>query len=105
MRGGVVLSPDIPMHELYIAYHQDVYHLVCLLTSDPFAAEDITQDTFLKAIRKRDHFQGRSSYKTWLLSIARNTAYDYLRRKKYKTLLLKSENASKEHDNNTQSSP
>lgn len=46
-------------------------------------AEDITQDVFIKVwknIRKFD--SSKSSFKTWLFTIARNTAFDFLRKKK-----------------------
>ena len=45
-------------------------------------AEDIAQDTFIKAYEKIDQFRGKSSFKTWLFSIAVNLAKDNLRAKK-----------------------
>ena len=42
-------------------------------------AEDLTQDTFLKMTEKIDQFQGKSSFKTWVFSIATNLAKDSLR--------------------------
>ena len=43
-------------------------------------AEDLTEDTFVKLIAKRPRFSGRSTFKTWLYSIGRNVALDYLRK-------------------------
>jgi RNA polymerase sigma-70 factor (ECF subfamily) len=39
--------------------------------------EDVTQEAFLKAFRKLDRFDGRSSFYTWLYRIAANTAMDW----------------------------
>ncbi len=52
------------------------------LTCDKELINDIAQDTFLKAIEKKDTFNGNSSLKTWLFSIATRTTYDYLRKRK-----------------------
>ncbi len=47
-----------------------------------FVAEELMEETFFKLITKKPNFSGKSSFKTWLFSIARNTAIDYLRRNK-----------------------
>jgi RNA polymerase sigma-70 factor (ECF subfamily) len=44
------------------------------------AADDLTQDTFLRAIPSLRRFEGRSSARVWLLSIARRTCADAVRR-------------------------
>ncbi|SDT69228.1 sigma-70 family RNA polymerase sigma factor [Actinoplanes derwentensis] len=46
---------------------------------DPGVADDLTQETFLRAFRALDTFAGRSSVRTWLLGIARRTCADHLR--------------------------
>jgi RNA polymerase sigma-70 factor (ECF subfamily) len=46
---------------------------------DPGAADDLTQETFLRAFRSLRSFEGRSSVRTWLLGIARRTCADHLR--------------------------
>jgi RNA polymerase sigma-70 factor (ECF subfamily) len=46
---------------------------------DVALAEDAMQETFIKAYKSMDTFQGRSSEKTWLMSIAINTCKDYQR--------------------------
>ncbi|WP_328465995.1 sigma-70 family RNA polymerase sigma factor [Actinoplanes sp. NBC_00393] len=46
---------------------------------DPGTADDLTQETFLRAFRALDSFEGRSSVRTWLLGIARRTCADHLR--------------------------
>lgn len=46
---------------------------------DPGTADDLTQETFLRAFRALDTFEGRSSVRTWLLGIARRACADHLR--------------------------
>ena len=43
-------------------------------------AEDLTEDTFVKLIARRPRFSGKSTFKTWLYSIGRNVALDFLRK-------------------------
>ncbi len=45
-------------------------------------AEELTEETFVKLVLKRPRFSGDSAFKTWLYTIARHVAIDYLRRKK-----------------------
>jgi RNA polymerase sigma-70 factor (TIGR02960 family) len=47
-------------------------------------AEELVQDTFLRAWRTRDRFEGRSSVRTWLYRIATNACIDFLRRSRRK---------------------
>ncbi|MFD9224678.1 sigma-70 family RNA polymerase sigma factor [Streptomyces sp. NPDC060064] len=61
------------------ALHRDVWRYVAYLSADPQAADDLTQDTFLRALGSLHRFEGRSSARTWLLSIARRTVVDSLR--------------------------
>ncbi|GAA2083517.1 sigma-70 family RNA polymerase sigma factor [Streptomyces albiaxialis] len=62
------------------AFHRDVWRFVAHLSADPQAADDLAQDTFLRAFRSLPRFEGRSSARTWLLSIARRTVIDSIRR-------------------------
>jgi RNA polymerase sigma-70 factor (ECF subfamily) len=43
-------------------------------------AEELTEDVFFKLVTKKPRFNEKASFKTWLYSIGRNTAVDYLRR-------------------------
>jgi len=52
------------------------------ITASVRDAEDITQDTYLKAVDKISTFRGESSLKTWLFTIASNLAKDNLRAQK-----------------------
>ncbi|MFG2710997.1 sigma-70 family RNA polymerase sigma factor [Streptomyces goshikiensis] len=63
------------------ALHRDVWRYVAYLSADPQSADDLTQETFLRALGSLHRFEGRSSARTWLLSIARRTVIDSLRHK------------------------
>ena len=54
-------------------YREKVFRLACSLLSDPAAAEDATQDTFLKIWKALPDFRGDAQISTWIYAIARNT--------------------------------
>ena len=60
------------------ATQQDVWRFVAYLC-DAGSADDLTQETFLRAIGAVERFSGRSSARTWLLSIARRVVADHIR--------------------------
>ncbi len=61
------------------ATERDVWRTVAFL-ADPGSADDLTQETYLRAIGALPRFAGRSSARTWLLSIARRVVVDQVRR-------------------------
>jgi RNA polymerase sigma-70 factor (ECF subfamily) len=61
------------------ALHRDVRRYVAHLCGDPQAADDLAQDTFLRALSSLHRFEGRSSARAWLLSIARRAVIDSYR--------------------------
>jgi RNA polymerase sigma-70 factor (ECF subfamily) len=65
----------------------DVWRL-CAHLADRQVAEDLTQETFLRALPALARFEGRSSLRTWLLSIARRVCADHLRARKRRGLVL-----------------
>ncbi|MEU2441416.1 sigma-70 family RNA polymerase sigma factor [Streptomyces rubradiris] len=74
-RGG---DPDAV--DLFVrALHRDVHRYVTFLGADPHTADDLTQDTFLRALGSLHRFEGRSSARTWLLAIARRALIDSIR--------------------------
>ncbi|MGW4102543.1 sigma-70 family RNA polymerase sigma factor [Streptomyces sp. NPDC004976] len=62
------------------ALQRDVLRYVAYLADDAEAADDLAQDTFLRALTALHRFEGRSSARVWLLSIARRAVADSLRR-------------------------
>ena len=63
-------------------YLKPIYNFLYRLVNDLPTAQDLTQETFLKVWRNLRRFDRKKSFKTWLFTIARNTAFDYLRKKK-----------------------
>jgi len=59
-----------------------IYALALKMTANSQDAEDIVQETFLKAVDKIDQFRGESSFGTWLYAIALNQARAHLARAK-----------------------
>lgn len=63
-------------------YSAQIYRLALKMLNNPQDAEDILQETFIKAFRHIKGFNGRSSISTWLYRIATNEALMHLRRKR-----------------------
>lgn len=63
---------------LVIKYQHKIVHLVNRYVKDPSEAQDVAQDTFIKAYRALGDFRGDSAFYTWLYRIAINTAKNYL---------------------------
>jgi RNA polymerase sigma-70 factor (ECF subfamily) len=68
--------------ELVNRYARKVFRLARHITQNDQDAEDVLQDTFLKAYSRLDQFQGNSKFYTWLMRIGVNEALMRLRRRK-----------------------
>lgn len=64
------------------AYYPNIYRLAMKMLGNQQDAEDVLQETFLKAYRNLDRFDGRSKVSTWLFRIATNEALMILRRQR-----------------------
>lgn len=64
------------------AYSGVIYRLALKMVNNPQDAEDVLQETFLKAFRALPNFDGRSSLSTWLYRIGSNEALMLLRKRK-----------------------
>lgn len=81
-----------------ISQYQNLVFSICLkLTGDYFAAEDLTQETFLAAYRHLEEFDGQAE-KAWLCRIASNKCIDY-RREAARRIVPVSEEEMPETDN------
>ena len=70
---------DYGMEELVRDYKDGLILYLNSYLNDFSIAEDCVQDTFIKLAIKKPKFNGKSSFKTWLYTIGRNVAIDYLR--------------------------
>src|SRR5450755_495559 len=68
--------------QIYDEYKTPIYNYVYHLVGDRELANDLTQDTFLKAFRALPKMGATLKLSPWLYRIATNTAYDALRRRK-----------------------
>ncbi|HEY1203693.1 MAG: sigma-70 family RNA polymerase sigma factor [Bryobacteraceae bacterium] len=68
--------------ELVTRYEGNIYRLARHITQNPEDAEDVLQETFLKAYEHLADFQGNSKFYTWLVRIAVNQALMKLRKRK-----------------------
>ena len=66
----------------YNTYFNDVYLYILRLSGNEHIAEEITSDTFFKAMRSIDSFRGDCDVRVWLCQIAKNTYYSYIRKSK-----------------------
>ena len=77
MKGG----ENVPEFEgIYSEYFKDVYRYVLCLSNNESIAEDITQETFFKALKNIDSFKGNCKMSVWLCQIAKNSYFSYLKK-------------------------
>ena len=65
--------------KLYNSYYMQAYSYTVLLAKSRELAEEITQNTFYKAVSAKSQFKCKSDELTWLCSIAKNLYYDEMR--------------------------
>jgi RNA polymerase sigma-70 factor (ECF subfamily) len=68
-------------------YSPQIYRLALKMLGQPQDAEDVLQNTFIKALQHLPKFEGRSSISTWLYRIAANEALMMIRKRKPETAL------------------
>lgn len=64
---------------LFERYNKAVYQYCWQITRHNSQAEDLTQEVFLRILRKAKTFRATGSFKAWMFNIARNITLDYLR--------------------------
>jgi RNA polymerase sigma-70 factor, ECF subfamily len=77
------------------ATQSDVWRL-CAALGDRASADDLTQETYLRAFGSLHRFENRSSVRTWLLTIARRVCADAIRSRRRRRLTLVREDADLE---------
>ena len=77
-RGGRVME----FEQIYNTYFKSVYHYIRKLSGDEHVAEEITSETFLKAMKSIGDFRDECDMRVWICQIAKNTYYSYLKKSK-----------------------
>jgi RNA polymerase sigma-70 factor, ECF subfamily len=73
------LAGDLRAFERLVERHRDVvFRVIARLLDDDAEAEDLTQDTFLRAFHRLERYRGDAPFRSWLLRIAHNTAVTYV---------------------------
>lgn len=84
-----ILNGETTLYEYFLnAYGQQVFTLIVRIVISQEDAEELTQDTFIKAFQHLSSFKGNSSFSTWIYSIAYNTAISHARKKKFDTFAM-----------------
>ena len=66
--------------KIYNEYFNDVYLYIKRLSGDEHVAEEITSETFFKALKSIDNFRGECEIRVWLCQIAKNSYYTYIKK-------------------------
>ena len=69
-------------NEIVLRYKSKVYNFVHRMVHSALDAEDLTQETFVRAYLSIRSFQSRASLNTWLFRIATNLCIDYSRKQR-----------------------
>ena len=78
------LKADDPgaVDEIVEKYKRQLFAFILRMIGNYESAEDIFQETWLRAVRSVKHFRGESRFSTWLFQIAANLCRDSIRRSK-----------------------
>lgn len=68
---------------IYAEYYDAVYGYCLRLTHDHHLAEEVTQESFFKALKAIDSFHGECRLQVWLCQIAKNTYFSLLKKRKH----------------------
>jgi RNA polymerase sigma factor (sigma-70 family) len=71
---------------LHKRFEKPIFRYISERISNPDTAEELTQDVFMKAYRARESLEESYEFSTWLWTIAKNTTFDWLRKRKEEPL-------------------
>ncbi len=77
-----LLGDTVVFEELVRRYERQLFSFAFRFTRDASASQDVVQDTFVKAWQNLRSFKQGYAFRTWLFAICRNTALDFLKKKK-----------------------
>lgn len=89
------------MEQIYEQYFETVNKYLFCLTRNNDIAEELTQETFYKAVKKIDTYKGKCKISVWLCQIAKNSWYDYCKKNK-KVIRLEEELLEIQSDETTE---
>ena len=79
---------DAAYRELVRRYERPVFSLIYRMVRDRELAEDLAQETFVKALNAIESYRPEFKFSSWIFKIANNAAIDHLRRREHDTLSL-----------------
>lgn len=77
-----ILEEQGSFDELISRYTNPIYSFTYRLTGNTQAAEDCTQETFIKVWKKLKTYNSSMNFRAWIFTIARNTTTDFLRKRR-----------------------
>lgn len=84
------------LNEIVDVYYDEIYKFLYRRMGNKAAAEDVTQDTFIKFIKNLPYYKEKNKLKSFLFTIAINTSNDYFRRYKQELFFLTLDNIGEE---------
>lgn len=94
-----ILNGDaLAFEQLVGRYEQKVFNIAFRMSGDREDALDLSQESFIRAYRALNRFQGQSAFSTWLFRIVTNTCIDALRKRKRQPVVVLSTDSSIETD-------
>lgn len=84
------------LNEIVDIYYDEIYRFLYRRMGNKAAAEDVTQDTFIKFIKNLPYYKEKNKLKSFLFTIAINTSNDYFRRYKQELFFLTLDNIGEE---------
>lgn len=86
-----ILKGETSLYEYFLdKYSQQVFILIIRIVENQEDAEELTQDTFLKAFEHLSSFKAESSFSTWIYRIAYSTAISATRKRKQELIVMDS---------------
>lgn len=77
-----MLEKDKKIIDECLLYKNDIYNFIYKMTYNEILSEEILQETYLKVIKNIGQFEGRSQVKTWIIAIAKNEVFKYIKNQK-----------------------
>ena len=96
MVGEALRGSQEAFRELVRRFERPVFALIVRMVRDRTTAEDLTQETFVKAFRALDGYDPQRKLSSWLFKIAHNTTIDHLRRRELDTVPLETSGGDEE---------